>query len=109
MAGDIKIGLPVVTPGPFSAGRNTRTGEEDVEKAARDFESFLIFTMLKEFEKTARFTKKGYAEETYMSVVHEKVAEVLAKKGLGIKEMLSRYADRTDAKVFAGNGDNKGK
>ncbi len=109
MAGDIKIGVPVVLQPGLKTGQTVRSGEEDVEKAARDFESFLIFTMLKEFEKTARFTKKGYAEETYMSVVHEKVAEVLAKKGLGIKEMLSRYADRTDVKVFTGKGDNKGK
>jgi Rod binding domain-containing protein len=38
-------------------------------------------------------------EETYMSIVYDKVSQFLAKnKGIGIKEMLMRYSEREDVK-----------
>jgi|GEM_PF-352257 Rod binding domain-containing protein len=106
--------LPVV----LSESRATRNGvsisEGDKEKVCEGFESYFIFTMLKELQKTTQLSKKkGYAEETYMSIVYEKVADFLAHQGIGIKEMLMRYADRGDAKenakVLKGSGDNTGK
>jgi hypothetical protein len=39
-----------------------------------------------------------------MSIFYEKVAGFLAKKGIGIKQVLERYADR-GAKVFKENGE----
>ena len=51
-------------------------------------------------QKTTQFSKKGYTEQTYMSIVYEKVADYLADKGIGVKEMLMRYADKENAKVL---------
>jgi len=56
--------------------------------------------MLKNLEKMAQIEKKESPEQTYMSFAYEKVGDYLAKKGIGIKEMLMRYADRENAKVF---------
>lgn len=71
---------------------------QSLEKTAQDFESFLIYSVLKEFEKAMHLTKKSYAEETQMALFHEKIADQLAKKGTGIREMLTKYAERA-AKV----------
>jgi Rod binding domain-containing protein len=46
-----------------------------------------------------KLKEKGYMEETYMSIVYDKVSQFLAKnKGIGIKEMLMRYSEREDVK-----------
>jgi Rod binding domain-containing protein len=99
--GYLAVGSGFRVPGSGLDGKNLTT-----EKAAKDFESFLIFTMLKEMEKNTHQNKKGYMEQTYMSVVYEKVADHLAKKGLGIKDMLMKYLERADAKVLRPKGDN---
>jgi Rod binding domain-containing protein len=63
--------------------------------------------MLQEMEKTTKFSeKKEYAEQTYMSIVYEKVADFLAEKGIGIKDMLMRYTDKENTKVLQKSGDN---
>jgi Rod binding domain-containing protein len=104
-----------ILPSVLSESRATREGvstsEEDKEKACKGFESYFIFNMLKDLQKTTQLSKKkGYAEETYMSIVYEKVADFLADRGIGIKQMLMRYADRgndkENAKVLKGSGDN---
>ena len=41
-----------------------------------------------------------------MPIVYEKVADYLADKGIGIKEMLMRYADNGNTKVLQKSGDN---
>ncbi len=79
---------------------------QSIEKTAQDFESFLIYTVLKEFGKTTQFTKKSYAEETQMSLFYEKVADYMAEKGIGIKEVLAKYCQRA-ANVPAENGENR--
>jgi Rod binding domain-containing protein len=89
-------------------------GRKDAEKVGQDFESYFITTMLKELEKTTHLTKKSYGEETYMSIMYEKLGDYLAKKGLGIKGMIQKYVERADAvadtaKVFQENGDNRDK
>lgn len=68
------------------------------EKMAEEFESFLIFTMMKELGKIASITKKGYMEETYNTLIYEKLGDYIAKKGIGIKEMILRYMDNMDNK-----------
>ena len=53
----------------------------------------------KELEKTTKLSDKGYMEETYMSIIYDKVSQFLAKNtGIGIKEMLMRYSERTGVK-----------
>jgi Rod binding domain-containing protein len=77
----------------------SKASPEKMEKVAEDFEALFIFNMLKELDKTAKLKEKGYMEETYMSIVYDKVSQFLAKnKGIGIKEMLMRYSEREDVK-----------
>jgi Rod binding domain-containing protein len=84
---------------PKGVTQSSKATPEKMEKVAEDFEALFIFNMLKELDKTTKLTEKGYMEETYMSIVYEKVSQFLAKnKGIGIKEMLMRYADRGDVK-----------
>lgn len=79
--------------------QSSKATPEKMEKVAEDFEALFIFNMLKELDKTMKLKEKGYMEETYMSIVYEKVSQFLAKnKGIGIKEMLMRYAEREDVK-----------
>ena len=81
---------------------------KQLEKIGRDFESHFITSMLKEMDKTTRLTKKSYREETTMSIMYEKLGDYLAKKGVGIKEMLMKYGARTEnTKVSAELRDNK--
>ena len=78
----------------------TPMDQEKFEKIAEDFEALFLFNMLKELDKTTKLSEKGYMEETYMSVIYDKVSQFLAKnKGIGIKEMLMRYSERGDIKI----------
>lgn len=77
---------------------------QTIEKAAEDFESFLLQSMLKELDKAMRITKRSFAEETQMSIFYEKVGDFMAKKGIGIKEMLVKYVER-GAKVSPKKGE----
>jgi Rod binding domain-containing protein len=71
-----------------NAKQSSKATPEKMEKVAEDFEA--LFMKLKE---------KGYMEETYMSIIYDKVSQFLAKnKGIGIKEMLMRYSEREDVK-----------
>ncbi|MGA3173593.1 MAG: hypothetical protein ABSE25_04110 [Syntrophorhabdales bacterium] len=84
----MKVGLPTEPQG-VSDGKTAR--QKSMEKAAEGFESFFIFSMLKEMGKTAHFGQKSYAEETEMSIFYEKVADYLAARGIGIKEVILKY------------------
>ena len=96
------ITKPVPDPGLLARTKelkgvqqSSKDNPERMEKVAEDFEALFIFNMLKELEKTTKLKEKGYMEETYMSIVYEKVSQFLAKnKGIGIKEMLMRYTER---------------
>jgi Rod binding domain-containing protein len=77
---------------------------ESIEKTAEQFESFLILSILKEFDRAMSITKKGYAEQMQMSMFYEKVGDFLAKKGIGVKEVIAKYAER-GAKVSDVNGE----
>lgn len=102
MSDTLRITKPVVDYELLSRGAEraaarseTRNSPDKMQKVAEDFEALFIFNMLKELEKTAHLTKKGYAEETYMSVVYQKVSEFISKNsGLGIKEFLLKYGER---------------
>lgn len=114
MSEGIKINLPTAGNGPLIAtngariiNRESRTKELNIEKVAQDFESFMIFTMMKEMGKTTTCgSKKSYAEQTYMDLMYEKAADYLSKKGLGIKDMLVKYMDDRNIKVLREEGDN---
>ena len=106
MSDSLKVTQPVLDFGllsraeePKSIKQSSKTSPEKMEKVAEDFEALFIFNMLKELDKTAKLKEKGYMEETYMSIVYDKVSQFLAKnKGIGIKEMLMRYSGRENVK-----------
>jgi Rod binding domain-containing protein len=80
---------------------------KDAKAACEGFEAYLVSNMLNQLQKTTGSSEKNYAEQTYFSMFHEKVAELVAKKGIGIKEMLMRYVERAqNAKVSDGKADN---
>ncbi|MCX8111074.1 MAG: rod-binding protein [Syntrophorhabdaceae bacterium] len=82
--------------------------ESNIEKVAQDFESFLIYTMLKEMEKTVSSSGKSFMKQTYMSVMYEKLGDYIAKKGIGIKDMVAEHMKK-NIKVLKEMGDNNGK
>ena len=95
----LDFGLLARTEELKGAKQSSKDTPEKMEKVAEDFEALFIFNMLKELDKTTKFKEKGYMEETYMSIIYDKVSQFLAKnKGIGIKEMLMRYAERGDVK-----------
>ncbi|MBA4389339.1 MAG: hypothetical protein C0399_00150 [Syntrophus sp. (in: bacteria)] len=98
--------LPIALKEPQITRYGQSIPEGDKEKVCEGFESYFILNILKEMEKTTHISKKGFKEQTYMSIVYEKVADFLAHKGIGIKEMLMKYADQGNAKVLKRSGDN---
>ncbi len=81
---------------------------KDTKAACEGFEAYLVSTMLNQLQKTTGSSEKSYAEQTYFSMFHEKVAEFVAKKGIGIKDVLMRYLERSQSsKVSAGTADNR--
>ena len=98
--------VPVAAKGLHAARFSGPDPEKDKEKVCKSFEAYFINNILQQLQKTTQFSKKGYTEQTYMSVVYEKVADYLADKGIGVKEMLMHYADKGNAKVFQKSGDN---
>jgi Rod binding domain-containing protein len=113
MSDGIKMSLPTAVQGPSFTGyssrainRESQNKELNIEKVAQDFESFLIFNMIKEMGKTTCGPKKSCTEQTYMSLMYEKMGDYLSKKGLGIKDMLIKYAEDRNIKVLKEKGDN---
>lgn len=92
--------LIIYDPASNITGRKQKMDQAEKEKACKNFESFMIFVMLKNLEKMAKLEKKESPEQNYMLIAFEKVGDYLAKKGIGIKEMLMRYTDRENTKVF---------
>ncbi len=89
-------------------GLNRRSSKE-AGAACEGFEAYLVSNLLNQLQKTTGSSQKSYAEQTYFSMLHEKVAEFVAKKGIGVKEMLMRYVERAQnisTKVYNGKADN---
>ncbi|MGB4223102.1 MAG: rod-binding protein [Syntrophorhabdus sp.] len=107
MSDMLKLTKPMIGPDLVKHGQDitnvreiSKNDQEKFEKIAEDFEALFLFNMLKELDKTTKLSEKGYMEETYMSVIYDKVSQFLAKnKGIGIKEMLMRYSERGDIKI----------
>lgn len=81
--------------------------DKDLKGACEGFEAYLVYTMLQECQRTTSLSEKSQAEQTYFSMMNEKVAEVVARKGIGVKEMLLRYLKGTEnSKVTQEKADN---
>lgn len=89
-----------------SKGLNGKNSK-DLKAACEGFEAYLVLTLLNELQKTTDLSEKSSAEQTYFSMLNEKVAEVVAKKGIGVKDMLLRYLQGgKNPKVLDGTADN---
>jgi Rod binding domain-containing protein len=84
----------------------TRGNKESLKKAAEGFESYFISIILQELQNTTSLSKKGGAEEKQMSLVYGSMCDFLAKKGIGIKDMIMKYIDN-GTKVPYETGDKK--
>lgn len=76
------------------------------EKACEDFESFFVSLLMNELQKTVKLSEKSFMEENYMTMVNQKVSEFVAKKGIGIKDVLMRYLEQGGTKVSPSSVDN---
>lgn len=92
----------LMRPDEARAARSGSRGPlKKAEKAAEDFEALIIFTMLKELNKSGYPTRKEYSQDTYMSIAYDTVSRfIAANKGLGIKELLMRYYNKGDDVKF---------
>jgi Rod binding domain-containing protein len=87
-------------------GLNGKTSK-DLKGACEGFEAYLVLTLLNELQKTTNLSEKSSAEQTYFSMLNEKVAQVVAKKGIGVKDMLLRYLQGSqNPKVLLEKADN---
>ncbi len=85
-----------------------RPNTTDAKGACEGFEAYLLSNLLNQLQKTTGFSQKSQAEQTYFSMFNEKIAEVLAKKSIGIRDILMRYVEHAkNSKVSGENGDNR--
>ena len=73
--------VPFITKGPQSARFSGSDPEKEKEKVCKGFEAYFINNILQELQKTTQFSKKGYAEQTYMSLCMKKWLITLPIKG----------------------------
>jgi len=80
----------------------------NAEKACENFESFFVSLLMNELQKTINLSEKSFMEQNYMTMVNQKVSEFIAKKGIGIKDVLMRYLEHGGAKVSHSSTDKIG-
>ncbi|HOJ44229.1 MAG TPA: rod-binding protein [Syntrophorhabdaceae bacterium] len=115
MSNEIKLGAMMNFQAPsasFYTSRilknKTNLDASDIKNVAESFESYFLYVMLKEMEKTTNSSNKSYMRDIYMSIMYEKVGDYIAKKGIGIKDMIAEYLQK-NIKVLKEKGDNSGK
>ncbi len=77
--------------------KQLKINEEKLKKACADFESIFISHMLKTMRSTVPKSKSNFpGKDIYSSLVDQKVAEDLTKRGggIGLQEMLLRQLNR---------------
>lgn len=78
----------------------------NAEKACENFESFFVSLLMNELQKTVNLSDKSFMEESYMAIVNQKVSDFVAKKGIGLKDVLMRYLEQGGTKVSPSSADN---
>ncbi len=71
-------------------------GSKELEKACEKFEALFVYYMLKVMRETvpkSGLLDGGFANSVYTSLFDEKVAEEVAKRGVGIKSVLLRQLE----------------
>jgi peptidoglycan hydrolase FlgJ len=87
-----------------TAGRTIDPAQEKkLKKACADFESMLVFQLLKTMRQTVPkdgLLKASQGEETYRMILDQKIADDLANKGqgLGLQKMLYNQILRQNLK-----------
>jgi Rod binding domain-containing protein len=70
------------------------------EKVAEEMESLFAYQMLKvmrECSKSMSAEKKGMGDETYMSLFDMEVSRLVADRGLGLKEAIISWLERSQS------------
>ena len=80
---------------------------EEIEKAAREFESLFVQRLLESMRKTV--PKSGlfdsYANDMYESMLFEEVAKETSKeKGMGLADMINKDLIRLNEKILQAKG-----
>ena len=97
--------IPVLDPAMYKDAP-MKSGKGDAEKAAVGFEAYFIQNMLKDLQTFTGASEKGFMEQTYYAIFNEKIADFLANKGIGIKELIMRYTEKNSTKVYDTGADN---
>jgi flagellar protein FlgJ len=91
--------ISVKKPSESVSGDSEKLKEKKLHKACADFESILIYQMLKTMRKTvpaSGLLDKMGGKESYEMLMDQKVSEELAKKsGVGIQNVLFNQLSRT--------------
>lgn len=78
-------------------GTNIPASKTEVEKAAKDFESFFAFYLLKVMRESvpkSGLLNSGMSENIYNSIIDENIAEgIAARGGLGLSDLLRRQLE----------------
>jgi murein DD-endopeptidase MepM/ murein hydrolase activator NlpD len=99
-------------PGNIEALRG-RKDPEAIKAVAKEMESLFAYEMLKVMRETTNAsTKSSFGNDTYMSMFDMELSKLLAARGLGLTEMLTKglvaKAEKTgDAKDKTGKTENK--
>ncbi|MBI5191918.1 MAG: rod-binding protein [Nitrospirae bacterium] len=84
-------------------GTNIPTSKTDVAKAAKEFESFFAFYLLKVMRESvpkSGLLNSGMSENIYNSIIDENIAEgIAARGGLGLSDLLIRQMEVKDKGV----------
>lgn len=76
---------------------NKPTSKTEVEKAAKEFESFFAFYLLKVMRESvpkSGLLNSGMSENIYNSIIDENIAEgIAARGGLGLSDLLIRQME----------------
>ena len=92
-----------LNPLPPLGGEGRVRGGNEIEKAAKEFESFFVYYLLKVMRESipkSGLLNPGVGGEIYTSIMDEKVAEGIANQGglglahLLIKQMTGRQANK---------------
>ncbi|MCG3117622.1 MAG: rod-binding protein [Candidatus Manganitrophus sp. SA1] len=87
---------------PLKAPEQATSNPEEIKKAAEAFESYFIFSLLKEMRKTVPgggFLGSGPGKEIYESLLDETMATKIAQsEGIGLAKLLvKKLADQSSS------------
>jgi len=97
------MALDSITSQPTTGHKVDPTQEKKLKKVCADFESILVFQLLKNMRQTVPkngLLKSSQATETYEMMMDQKIAEDLANKGqgLGLQKILYNQIIRQNFK-----------